>query len=289
MGQARSTFERRQLGLTLRRLREGAGITQEAAAAALGKVRSRVIALEDGTATATEDDLRALMDCYGVESSAERGTLLALGEHARQRQKRRAAAGIVPEAYQRFADLEASAEEIHCFETAVIPSLLQADLYARAVIAEGDGVWWPSGSEEAANRVAFRRRRHDRVFGGLEPRTLRFVITEDALRANMGRPEVMASQLEYLLALISGRPDLDVRVLRDGLYGNPARGANLLVLRFGARGMPVAYSGAALGPPVYYEDPGDASAVSRAFDRLWSLASSRRESQSLIEHIAGAR
>jgi transcriptional regulator with XRE-family HTH domain len=288
MGQARPTFERRQLGLTLRRLREGAGVTQEAAAASLGKVRSRVIALEDGTATATEDDLVALMDCYGMYSSAERGTLLALGEHARLRQKRRSRADVMPDAYQRLADLEAGAEEIHCFEAGVIPVLLQSEPYRRAVVAEGEGVWWDAGAEEAEAQVVFRRRRQDRVFGATEPRTLRFVIAEDALRANLGRRDVMVSQLDLLLALISGRRDLAVRVLRGDVHGNPARGANLLVLRFGDRGASVAYSAAALGAPVHYDDPADVGAASRAFERVWGLASSRRETRSLIEGIAAA-
>jgi transcriptional regulator with XRE-family HTH domain len=60
MGRARQTFERRQLGLTLRRLRERAGQTQQAAADSIGRVRSRIVELEEGKGTLDQTDLKAL-------------------------------------------------------------------------------------------------------------------------------------------------------------------------------------------------------------------------------------
>jgi len=88
VAQARQTFERRQLGLTMRRLRDAAGKTQSVAAEAIGKARSRVVQLEDGTATATEADLTTLLDLYGVTNATERTTVIDLGAQTRKRERR---------------------------------------------------------------------------------------------------------------------------------------------------------------------------------------------------------
>jgi hypothetical protein len=285
MGQARQTFERRQLGLALRRLREGAGKPQQAAADALNKVRSRVVALEDGTATATQEDLHTLLDCYDV-TGAERETLLALAAHARKRTKRRTHVDVLPDAYRRFADLEASAVEIDCHETGVIPGLLQSPAYVRALIAECEGAWWEPGDVEAEDRVAFRLDRQAAVFGsGRSAKRLRFVVTEDTLRADMGTPDVMREQLAHLLALVDGHRALSVRVMAGNTYGNPVRGRSLLVFGFGERGAPIGYSETVLGPSAYYDDVKDTSAMIRAFHRGWERALSPAGSRGLIERV----
>jgi transcriptional regulator with XRE-family HTH domain len=282
MGQARQTFERRQLGMALRRLRDDAHRTQQDAADALGKVRSRVVALEDGTATATPDDLTILLDCYQV-TGAERETLLALAAHARKRTKRRTHVDVLPDAYRRFADLEASAVEINCYESGLVPGLLQSPGYVRAVLAECDGIWWKEADAEGEDRLAFRLERQEMAFASR--RTMRFVVTEDALRANMGKPEVMREQLTHLLRLIAEHPDLTVRVLGNDVYGNPARGNSLLIFVFGERGAPIAYSQAAFGPSTYQDNVSDTAAMLRAFHRVWELALSRKDSRRLIERI----
>jgi transcriptional regulator with XRE-family HTH domain len=287
VGQARQTFERRQLGMTLRRLRDEAGKTQQDAADVLGKVRSRVVSLEDGSATATPEDLSALLDCYQV-AGEERETLLALAAQARKRTKRRTHVDVLPNAYRRFADLEASSAEINCYESGLIPGLLQSPGYVRAVHAECEGIWWRKKDAEREDRLAFRTQRQAKVFEQAERRMLRFVITEDALHANMGEPEVMREQLAHLLGLIGEHRDLTVRILGNDVFGNPARGNSLLIFCFGERGAPIGYSAAALGPSTYYDHEKDTAAMLRAFYRVWELALSRKESRRLIERILEA-
>jgi transcriptional regulator with XRE-family HTH domain len=282
VGQARPTLERRQLGLTLRRLREVAGKPQQDVADLLGKARSRIVQLEDGTATVSQEDLGRLLDYYSV-TGTERLTVLELGAQARKRQKRRPYVDQLPDAFRRFADLEASASEINWFETGRIPGALQSRSYMRALFAEGEGVWWEHTDPEGEERLAFREERQRRLFDTDDQRTLRFVLTEDALRANMGSPEVMAEQLRHLLALLDRHRDLTVRVLRNDTYGNPARGESLWIFSFGDRGAPVGYSEVVLGPALLFDDEGDTTKLFRAFYRVWELALSRDESRLLIE------
>ncbi|RZS43348.1 helix-turn-helix protein [Herbihabitans rhizosphaerae] len=284
MGQARPTFERRQLGLTLRRLRDEAGKTQQAAADAVGKVRSRIIELEDGKATISQEDLAKLLDCYDV-TGEERSTVLELGAQARHRQKRRVYVDHLPDAYQRFADLEASATEINWFETGIIPGLLQSPLYMKAILAECEGVWWEPSTQEGEDRLAFRIERQRRLLDPPDQRIVRIVVTEDALRANMGSTEAMREQLRHILALFKENRDLTVRVLPNDTYGNPVRGTGLWYFGFGDRATPVGYSPAVPGPAIYYDDEADTTAMSRAFYRVWELALSRVESRRFIERV----
>ncbi|MBP2325467.1 transcriptional regulator with XRE-family HTH domain [Kibdelosporangium banguiense] len=284
VGQARPTVERRQLGLTLRRLRERAGRTQHEAAAAIGKARTKIVVLEEGVSTATDDDLVALLNCFGVRGP-ERKTVLELGAQARKRQKRRVYVDTLPDAYDRFADMEANATEISCYESGIIPGPLQSAEYARAVIEECDGIWWEKSKPEGENRLNFRLRRLETLWGSTEPKQLRYVLTEDALHANMGQPEVMRGQLRHLLSLLYRRDDLAIRMLPNHAYGNPARGGGLTIFGFGDRAAPVGYSPAVYGSSTYYDEPADVAALRRAFDRIWELSLSERESKRLITEL----
>jgi transcriptional regulator with XRE-family HTH domain len=277
MGRARQTFERRQLGLTLRRLREESGKTQQAAADALGKARSRIVQLEDGEGTPTSADLDKLLGLYGV---ADRATVVALATEARKRQKRRAHVDLLPDSFQRLADLEASASEIHSFESAIVPGLLQCPDYIRAVMAEGNGIWWPANAPDPEERLAFRLDRQVRVFAEVEEKDLRFVLSGQALRDQVGDREVMRAQLTHLLNL----PGVKVQVLMNGA-GNPARGGGLTVLGFGGRGSPVGLSSITYGPSTYFDDEHDIVLLRNAFERVSELALSRQESANVIESL----
>lgn len=282
MGIARPTFERRQLGLALRRLRDNAGKTQQQAAEAVGKVRTRIVQLEDGTATASQEDLAKLLDFYGITGD-ERRTVLELGAHARTRQKKRVHVDHLPDSYQRFADLEASASEIDCFETGIIPGLLQSESYIRAILAECEGVWWEPDAVDSKDRLIFREQRQHRVLDSDDRRIMRFIITEDALRANFGDPEIMREQVRHLLGLLRRHRDLTIRVLRNDVAGNPSRGRGFWIFGFGDRGAPVGFSPTPVGPSAYYDDEADTATMRQAFYRIWELALSRQESRRLLE------
>lgn len=282
MGRARQTFERRQLGLTLRRLREQVRVSQQAAAGRIGKSRSQIVELEDGRATITPDDLAELLDFYEVTGD-DRQTVLELGAMARARQKKRAYTDLLPGSFQRFADLEENATEINCYEFGVIPGLLQSLGYVRATIDDGDGVWWEPSSAELQERISFRLDRQAKALGS--DKTLRFVITEDALRGSVGSPEVMHEQRRHILKLLESNQSLTVQVLRTETYRNPARGAGLTVLLFGEKGAPVGFSTVVFGPSTYFDQEPDTTALLRGFRRVQELALSPKESVRFIEEV----
>lgn len=284
MGQARQTFERRQLGLALRRLRERAGKSQQVAAELIGKARTRIVELEDGRARISPDDLAKLLDLYGITGD-ERQTVIELGASARKRQQARVHTDLLPNSFQRFADLEASATEISCYESGIIPGLLQSPGYLRATIADADGVWWESSGAELQERIAFRMERQVRTLDSADPTTLRFVLAESALRGSVGSPEVMHEQRGHILNLLETKRNLTVRVLRNEAFGNPAPGGGLTVFGFGDKGSPIGFSTVVFGPSTFFDGESDTAALLRAFHRLQELALSPERSARLIRQL----
>lgn len=282
MGRARQTFERRQLGLTLRRLRADAGKSQQEAAATIGKARSRVVQLEDGEGAPTSADLDALLEFYGVAAD-DRETVRALAAEARKRQGRRSYVDALPNAYQRFADLEASASVVSTYEPGIIPGVLQAPDFVRAVIEEWAEIFPDESPTEIEDRVAFRLARHARVFSAAGPDSIRAVVDEQSLGGAIGDPRIMREQLLHLLDLSQAHRSLDLRVLPRGCFAHPARGGGLTIFDFGGRGPAVAFSSVVYGPSVFLDDDTDLAVMSRIFERTYRSALDPEDSRTVIE------
>ncbi|GAB2687193.1 helix-turn-helix transcriptional regulator [Saccharopolyspora gloriosae] len=283
MGRVRQTLERRQLGLALRRLRSEAQRTRQEASEVLGKVRSRVAELEDGKSTITPGDLDSLLDLYGVKGD-ERSAVLALAAEARKRQPRRPYTDALPRSFQRFVDLEASAVGMCSYEAAIVPGLLQCPDYIRALMADGDGVWWDASEDEVERRTDARLNRQEKAFGAEAAKALHFIVAEEALRAVVGSEDVMRAQLRHLRELLELHDDLTVQVLPFGTR-NPARGGGFTVFEFGDKGGPVGFSSATFGPSTYFDGDADVALLRHAFKTLAELAVTRDEAPKLIERL----
>jgi transcriptional regulator with XRE-family HTH domain len=278
MGEAAQTVERMQLGLALQGLRLRAGKSQQEAGAVIGKSYVRISQVENGKGALKHDYLVALLDLYGA-SEQERETVLAIGMQARRRQPRRAYTDVLPDAFQRLADLQASASRIRHYASGLFPGLLQSPEYVRALIQVAGGVWYEA--EEAETKVAFRLEQQRRVLTAAGAKELTFVFTEDALANVVGSASVMQGQVLHLLQLMAELPDLTVQILRTGTPDNPALGGGLIVLDFVAAPR-IGYPSTIYGPATYYDQPSDTEAMARAFERVRELALSPGDSKSLL-------
>lgn len=283
---ARQTLERRQLGLALRRYRGEKGASQGEVASAIGRSVSRISMVEDGTATLSADELRQVLDFLGVRGS-ERTTALELGVRARKRLRRSAAdpqpyTDTLPGSFQRLADMEADATAIYCYEPSVIPGMLQAPGYIRAVMRTGEGVFWEASEVEVENRCAFRRERQIRALEADEPKRLEFVFTEDALDRCGEDPEIMREQLEHMLYLVERHPNLTIQVLKPGDARNPVPSGGVSVLDFDGTAPSVAFASTVYGPSTYFDDEADTTALLRVFRKLQELARDHADTINLI-------
>jgi transcriptional regulator with XRE-family HTH domain len=282
MGEAVPTMPRRLLGGQLRRLRLDAGKSQTEAAKAIGKAQTRIVKVEDGRSTLAPSELDTLLDLYGA-SPAVRKEILAMGTEARQRQPKRAYVDLLPDSYQRVANLQSLARTISSYEKGIYPGLLQAPEYAEAVIAACDGLWWERSYQERANRMAFRLEWQRRILGADPQKQLEFVFTDDALIAEVGSPEVMRLQLEHMLRIIDGQSNVRVQVLKSTTPNNPAPSGGFTVLRFDERTPPIGFVNVVYGPSPYLNEPKDTNAFVRVFTRVGELALSPEESRALLE------
>jgi len=281
MGEAVPTMPRRLLGGELRRLRVDAGKSQDEAATAIGKARTRIGKFEEGRSNLTAGELETLLDLYGA-TKAERKQVLAMGVEARQRQPKRAYVDLLPDSFQRQADLQVLSQMICVYSKGIYPGLLQAPEYAEALMAAGDGLWWGRSYQERTRRVAFRLEWQRRVFEADALKELRFIFTDDAFGAEVGGPEVMRIQAEHVLRIMDERPNVRVQILRADTRNNPAQHGGLTVLHFDKPTPPVGFVSVVYGPSPYLNDPADTDAFVRVFERLGELALDQEESRRLL-------
>jgi transcriptional regulator with XRE-family HTH domain len=281
------TVSRLFLGEALKRLRAESRKTLDETAAVIGKSRARLINVLDGKGTLTADELARLLDFLGAKPTQKAG-LLALGAEARKRPTRRPYTDLLPSSYERITDLQSMASEIHWYEPGVIPGLLQIREYFEAIAADTEGIWWEGSGEERRNRVTFQLERQRVILEANPPKAMSFVITDDALRTEVGGPETMARQLRHLLSLVDALPNITIQVLSSTVPHNPAPSAGLILLRLGPQLHPVGFLPVAYGPSTYLDDPEDTERVTRAFTRVRELAMSPEESRAAISALVSA-
>ncbi len=131
--EAGSTVPRRQLGRYLRRVREEAGITREAAARELEWSVQKLWRIENGAISMRAIDVRNMAELYRVDSELTQG-LMALARETKSRGWWHAYGDAIPSFFELYVGLEGAAEKIRAYEPELIPGLLQTEDYIRRVI-----------------------------------------------------------------------------------------------------------------------------------------------------------
>ncbi|MEU4223922.1 helix-turn-helix transcriptional regulator [Nonomuraea sp. NPDC026600] len=206
---ARLQEAREALGQRLREVRQGAGFTGTALAGLLDWPQSKVSKIETGRQTPTRSDIAVWARVCGDEAAA--GPLLARLEvletmYAEWRQ--RLGAGT-SERQRASIALEASATYIRALETTVVPGLLQTPDYARYRLAQS--VKRHNLPDDVDEGVRVRMQRQEVLYR--PGKRLHFVLTEAVLRYRLCPPEVMAGQLDRLVAMCS------MSTIRVGVLG----------------------------------------------------------------------
>jgi transcriptional regulator with XRE-family HTH domain len=196
-----------RLAAELRRLRERAGFTGEEVSHQLGWSGSKLSRIERHHIGVKQDDLRKLLDLYGVDEGY-REELLALASESRQKGLPQRAAARFPQVAT-YAYAEAEAESVWNWEPQVVPGLLQTPEYARAVAQ-----LWPRmfpGPETETDRRVEARLLRQQVLTRDPPLHLSVVMDESVLQRRFGDHTVMRQQLEHLTRAAE-LPNVEVRV-----------------------------------------------------------------------------
>lgn len=147
-----------------------------------------------------------LLVAYGVPLDAEPGSsLLAQARDLREDGWWQRVGGE----YATYIAYESEAVELKNYEPTLVPGLLQTERYARAVNIIGREV----DPDTVNQRVATRMTRQEVLHRQPTPLRLHAVLSEAALRTEVGGPEVLRDQLTHLVTL-SELPNVTIQVLR---------------------------------------------------------------------------
>ncbi|MCX4880484.1 helix-turn-helix transcriptional regulator [Streptomyces sp. NBC_00847] len=178
-------------GYELRRHREAAGLTQRQLQDIVNYTGSLVGQIETARKLPTRE--------FSERSDAALGTGGALSRLVELVMRSQ-----LPGWFRQVAELEARATEICTFHTHLVHGLLQTKTYARAVLGALDRT-------DLEDRTAVRLARQ-RIFQKEEPPVFWAVISEAALRQEIGGPEVVRGQLAQLLSF-EENPRINIQIL----------------------------------------------------------------------------
>ncbi|MFI9331148.1 helix-turn-helix domain-containing protein [Kitasatospora sp. NPDC052868] len=214
------TVRQQRLGIELRTMREHAGMTPKAMAAALGTDAAKISQMENGKSGIGAGRLKS----WAAAAKCTNASLveaLGLMTHDREKHWWHSYRGRVPQGMLDIAELEHHAESMLVLNTVSIPGLLQTGRYASAMFAR---LRPPIPRHDADVRTAFRIQRQHTLADGRVPFTA--FVHEAALRMQFGGPDVLHDQLASLLS-DADRPWITVRAIPFGVDTYPGSGEDL--------------------------------------------------------------
>ncbi|AUS80001.1 XRE family transcriptional regulator [Actinoalloteichus sp. AHMU CJ021] len=273
------TVSKRQLGAALRRLRQAANLTGDEVARRLEWSGPKISNIETARVTTHPNDVRLLLDLYGVRSEDERALLLELCRGSR-----------MPGWWQRYGNkalqnwanqhigLEDAATSIRYFGVDLVDGPLQISDYARSVISAGS----PGHSGQDIDKsVQLRAERREHFLANGSP--LWGVLDEAVIRRTVGGPAVMRQQIDFLVEAC-GLPHVTLQVLPFAAGAHAAMGTAFRIQTFDD-GSSIVYV-ENLTSAQYLERASDIKKYSVAFDFLRAVALSPDESVTLMKKVA---
>ncbi|MGH3796294.1 MAG: Scr1 family TA system antitoxin-like transcriptional regulator [Pseudonocardiaceae bacterium] len=274
----KGTARQRRLGGLLRRLRKVAGLSGPALAGRLGVSQSHLSRVELGEAVATTE----LVDQWTREtgaSPADRQAAVELAEAVATEfvtWREAHASGLAKRQRDALA-AEAAAATVIAYVPALIPGLIQTPEYATCLVAGK----YPD-REDVAEAVAARMQRQVVLYS--RDKTLRWVVGEAGLRWRVAPPEIMAAQLDRLVALAADS-HLDVRVLPFERTGPVWHDHGFTILADRSDGEPDLVRLELLTGLVNITDPAEVAQYHAAYERLADLALRGEDAVALIHRV----
>lgn len=204
-------FVKRNLGRTLKRLREQAAISFAEAYQRLEFSSATLSRIESGKTAPTVHTLRSMLDLYGVPAD-EWDEILQLTRQAKADPWWKPFASHssrYPFMSLGFTELEAAASKVRSYEPSYFQGLLQTSDYASAVLRTS---LLNRSQRQFAGQVAIRLGRQRRLYDVQDPLCLEAVIDETVVRRRIGSVEVMAAQLAKVEEMIK-LPNVTLRVV----------------------------------------------------------------------------
>lgn len=220
------TVQRRRLRMELRKARDAAGLKQADVARAMDWSPSKLIRIERGDVSVSTNDLKALLNHYGVKDRIQVNGLLDLARSARGASFYDQYGDLLKQGFKEYLAYEASASVIRQYDPVLIPGLLQTEEYARAILKHNAGF----DDDKVEKAWTVRQHRQD-VHERDDPPDMLFVLDEAALRRNVGRGQVMLHQLEQLKSVAANK-HVSLQILPFAVGAHPGMQGNFIMLEF---------------------------------------------------------
>jgi hypothetical protein len=276
-----SAAARMMLGSQLRRFRETAGITSDAAGWHIRSSRSKISRMENGRVGFKDRDLRDLLELYGVTDPQVISAVLALAGQAHTQEWWAQFGDILPSWFEPYLGLEASASRIRSFDLQFVHGLFQTEAYARAVTALG---LRGAAPDELNRRVTLRMKRQELLTAAKPPRVWS-VVDEAALRRPLGGVKVMRAQLRHL-AEVAQLPNVTLQVVPFQAGGHDAAGGSFTILRFSEPDVPDVVYIEQLTGALYLEKPAATDHYLDIMNRLSAISLSPGQTIPFLENIS---
>ncbi|WP_432420905.1 helix-turn-helix domain-containing protein [Nocardia cyriacigeorgica] len=272
------TVLRIALGGQLRKLREGKGITREAAGDAIRGSHAKISRLELGRTGFKERDIRDLLTLYGVHDPEERESFLELARKANEPGWWHRYSDLLPSWFGTYLGLEQAATKIRTYEAHLVPGLLQTPEYTRAVVTLG------YEDADTDRRVAVRQRRQE-ILHRSDPPFVWAVIDEAALHRPVGGADVHRAQMHHLIELAQ-LPNVTIQVVPYSAGEHAAAGSSFSILRFAEPELPDIVYLEHLTSALYLDRREDLALYLSVMDRLSVQAARPERSIEIISDYA---
>lgn len=248
----------------LRRLREAAGLSQDALGLGIGYTGAQVRMVE----TLRRTPSKALADeaDKALDTGGHFGRLWPLVQRE-----------AMPGWFRSFAELEGTAVTVRVFECVLIPGLLQTEGYTRALARYRLG----HVTDEETDKLVASRAGRQEILSRPKPPVCTFILDEAVLRRVVGSPAVMKEQLARLLD-VGEQGHVFVQVVPFAAGEYPGLDGNLAMLGL-PDGGDVAYVESHAGTALLIHAPEQVMICSLGFDAMRSVALSPKESAKLIK------
>ncbi|MFI1971497.1 transcriptional regulator [Streptomyces cinnamoneus] len=254
-------------GSELKRLREGAGLTQEQLGQRVFCSASYIGQFETAVRR-PQLELSQLLD-----------DVLGSGEHL-QRLCRLAHRSKVANYFADAAELEQRARTISEFSSMYVLGLLQTEAYAQAVTRSA----LRFVSQEARERLVSARRERAQLLEGPSAPAYWAIMHEATLRVAVGSPAVMAEQLNHLAEVVRALPNIVLQVMPFTAGAHHFLNSMVSLMHFNDA-PPVVYTeGAGTGRLI--EDPALVAHCQSSYDLARTEALPTAASLALIESAA---
>jgi transcriptional regulator with XRE-family HTH domain len=283
-----SSYSRTVIGTRLRGHRERCGMPLRRLADELQVSAAKWSRVENGEISVRSLDVERACQVFGDVDEIEIKALMELAKQTKSKSWVASYDDVVSANFRRYISLEEAAEAMHWYETDYMPSLLQTDDYARAIIATERFTGRELAPESLERRLEVRMNRQRILDREQRPLELEVVLSEAALLRVIGSAATMAGQLEHLLDA-SGRRNIAVRVVPlDREHGGLTVSGQFILLDF-----PPLAAGRLVEPSNVYVDgylgfhltaqADDVDVYRAAWASLWETAYDEQESTDFIE------